>query len=160
MARIARSAMKLSTAFKPDYERYEGVRPIQVYLGRLGFGLVFALVGYKSWTSIVNHQGSWDPIQSAAVCMWAAQSLLSLIGVFHPLKMLPLVLFEIVYKLLWLAIVAWPLWSANRLAGSPAEELTYAFLGVVLPIVFVPWPYVFRKYIWSQPVRQSHFSRA
>ena len=64
--------------------------------------------------------------------------------------MLPLVLFEIAYKLLWLAVVAWPLCSANRLAGSPSEGLTYAFLPVVVPVAFVPWGYVFRKYIWSQ----------
>jgi len=143
--------MKLSTALKPDYERHEGVRPIIVLLLRLGYGLVFAFVGYTSWTRIINHQGDWDPIQAAALCMFASHSLLSLIGIFHPLKMLPLVLFEISYKLIWLVTVAWPLWSAHRLAGSPAEGMTYAFLPVVVPIVFVPWPYVFRKYIWSQP---------
>jgi hypothetical protein len=141
--------MKLSTAFKPDYERYEGVSPIIVLLLRLGYVLVFLSVGNISWTRIINHQGAWDPVQAAALSMWASHSLLSLVGVFHPLKMLPLVLFEIGYKLIWLAIVAWPLWSANRLAGSPAEGMTYAFLPVVVPIVFVPWPYVIRKYIWS-----------
>ena len=69
--------------------------------------LVF--VSNISWTRILNHQGAWDPIQAAALCMWASTSLMSLIGVFHPLQMLPLLLFEIGYKLLWLAIVAWPL---------------------------------------------------
>jgi hypothetical protein len=143
--------MKLATAFKPDYERYEGVRPIIVYMLRLGYGLAFAFVGYTSWTRIINHRGAWDPIQAAALCMFASHSLLSLVGIFHPLKMVPLVLFEIVYKLLWLIIVAWPLWSANRLVGSPAEGMAYAFLPVVVPIVFVPWGYVFRTYIRSQP---------
>jgi len=143
--------MKLTTAFKPDYERYEGVRPIQVFALRLGFVLVLVIVGNISWTRFINHQGDWDPIPAAALSMWAAHSLLSLIGVFRPLQMLPLVLFEIGYKILWLAIVAWPLWSANRLVGSPAEDLTYAFLPVVVPIVLVPWSYVFRKYVWSQP---------
>jgi hypothetical protein len=79
--------------------------------------------------------------------MWAAHSLLSLIGISRPLTMLPLVLFEIVYKLLWVATVALPLWSANQLVGSSAEELTYAFLWVVIPMAFMPWPYVFRRYI-------------
>jgi hypothetical protein len=143
--------MKLATAFKPDYERYEGLRPIIVALLRLGYALVFVFVGYTSWSRIINHQGAWEPVGAAALSMWVSHSLLSLIGVFHPLKMLPLVLFEIVYKLVWLAIVAWPLWSANRLVGSPAEGMTYAFLPVVVLIVFVPWPYVFRKYIWIRP---------
>jgi len=140
--------MQLTTAFKPDYEQYEGVRPIQIYGLRLGYLLVLLFVGNISWTRIITHRGDWDPLPAAALCMWGASSLLSLIGIFRPLKMLPLVLFEIGYKLLWLAIVAWPLWSADRLAGSPAEDMTYSFLAVVVPIVGVPWGYAFRKYIW------------
>ena len=105
--------MKLTPVFKPDYQRHEGVRPIQVHLLRLGYALVFAFVGYTSWTRIINHQGAWDSVQAAALSMWASQSLLSMIGVFHPLKMLPLVLFEISYKLIWLVVVAWPLWFSQ-----------------------------------------------
>jgi hypothetical protein len=141
--------MTLKTAFKPDYERYEGVRPIIVHLLRLGYLLVFLTVGNISWRRLIGHEGAWDPLQAAALSMWAAHSVLSLVGVFQPLKMLPLVLFEIAYKVIWLAVVAWPLWLANRLAGSSAEGLTYAFLPVLVPIVLVPWPLVFRKYLWS-----------
>ena len=151
--------MKLNTAFKPNFERYEGVRPIQIYALRLGFLLVLVFVGNTSWRSILNHQGDWDPLPAAAVAMWASCSLLSLVGIFRPLQMLPLVLFEIGYKLLWLAIVARPLWSANRLAGSPAEALTYSFLPVVVPIVGVPWGYVFRKYIRGRPGQQLPLRR-
>lgn len=62
-------------------------------------------------------------------CRWASYSLLSIVGVFHPLKMLPLVVFEIIYKLVWLIIVAYPLWSAGQLAASPAEGMTDASCG-------------------------------
>jgi hypothetical protein len=83
--------MTLPTAFTPDYERYDGVRPIQ----------------------------------------------------------------EIGYKLIWLAAVAWPLWSASQLAGAPAEGMTYSFLPVVLPIALMPWRYVLRTYVWSQAGRDQ-----
>jgi hypothetical protein len=63
--------------------------------------------------------------------------------------MLPLVLLEIMYKLLWLLLVAYPLWSTNRLIGSPAENMTYAFLWVALPIVAMPWKYAFESYIFK-----------
>ena len=33
----------------------------------------------------------------------------------------PLVLLEIAYKVMWLILVAYPLWSTNQLAGSLAE---------------------------------------
>jgi hypothetical protein len=142
--------MKISAVFKPDYERYEGVRPFNIYLLRLLFLLVVVFVGYDSWTYIVNHKGSWDHVKAAAFCMWASYSLLSIIGVFQPLKMLPLVLFEILYKIVWLIIVAYPLWSANQLSGSPAEAMTYAFLWVLLPIVATPWKYVLVKYVLNR----------
>jgi hypothetical protein len=139
--------MRIPAVLKPDYERYEGVRPVNVYLLRLLFLLVFLFVGYDSWTYILSHKGSWDHVKAAAFCMWASYSLLSIIGVFHPLKMLPLVMFAIIYKIVWLIIVAYPLWSANQLAGSPAEGMTNAFLWVVLPIVAMPWKYAVDQYV-------------
>ena len=45
------------------------------------------------------------------------------------------------------AVVAYPLWSNNELAGSAAEEMTYAFSWVVLAIVAMPWRYAVRTYI-------------
>jgi len=132
----------------PDYERYEGVRPINIYLLRLLFLLIVVFVASDSWSAILTHKGQWDHVKAAAVCMWAAYSVLSIFALFNPLKWLPIVMFEIVYKIIWLVIVAYPLWSTNRLAGSPAEEMTYAFVWVILPIVAMPWAYAFRTYVW------------
>ena len=63
--------------------------------------------------------------------------------------MLPIILLEIFYKLLWLVLVAYPLWSKGTLAGSPAEGIASAFSWVILPIVAVPWGYVFVNYIYK-----------
>ena len=138
----------LTAVFKPDHERYEGVRPINIYLLRLLFLLVVIFVASDSWSAILKHEGPWDHVRAAAMCMWAAYSVLAIFGLFQPLRWLPLVLFEIFYKVVWLVIVAYPLWSTNQLAGSPAEGMTHAFLWVILPIVAVPWGYAFRTYLW------------
>ena len=136
----------ITAIFKPDHERYEGVRPINIWLLRLLFLLIVLFVVSDSWSAILNHKGPWDPVKAAAVCMWAAYSVLSIFGLINPLRWLPLVMFEIFYKLIWLVIVAHPLWSTNKLAGSPAEEMTYAFVWVILPIVAMPWSYAIRTY--------------
>lgn len=82
-----------------------------------------------------------------AWCVWASFSVLALLGIVRPLKMLPLVLVEIAYKVPWLIVVAYPLWSTNQLADSPrAEHLTYVFLLVALPIIATPWKHVFDHY--------------
>jgi len=137
----------IKATLAPDHERYDGVRPIQIFAMRVGYVLVFVTVGIVTWSRILQHEGGWDPLVAAAVSMWAGSSVLSVLGLIHPLKWLPIVLFEIAYKSIWLVIVAYPLWSSDRLAGSPAEGLAHAFLWVVVPIVAVPWGYVLRTYV-------------
>src|SRR5687768_8821392 len=128
----------LPRLFTPDHVRYDGVRPINVYLLRLIFILVLVFVGMDSWGAIVRHTGAWDHVRAVAFCIWAAYSALSLLGVIHPLRMLPIMLLIIFYKTLWLVAVALPLWRAGTLAGSPAEAMTYVFLWVPLLVVAVP----------------------
>jgi hypothetical protein len=45
-------------------------------------------VGRRSWHQIISHRGDWDPYLGAAVSMWASSSLLSVLGIFHPLTIL------------------------------------------------------------------------
>ena len=143
--------MSVKTLFTPDYVRYEGVRPIKIHLLRLIYLLMFVFVGSDSWISIVTHQGPWDHVRAVAFCVWASYSTLSVLGLIHPLRMLPIILFMIGYKVLWLVVVAYPLWRADALAGSPAEEMTRVFLWIPLPILAVPWKYVFQNYVmWSK----------
>lgn len=133
-------------SFGPDYERYEGVYKINIYLLRLLYLLMIVFVGSDSWTAIFTHQGPWDHVKAVAFCVWAAYSTLSILGLINPLKMLPIILFEIFYKSIWLVIVAYPLWSTHQLAGSSAEGMTNAFLWLPLPLIATPWGYVFRTY--------------
>jgi hypothetical protein len=142
------SAFSVKRIFARDFERYEGVRPIQIYLMRLGFLLVIVLVGNIAWSGIFTHEGDWDPLTAVALSMWAGSSVLSVFGLINPLRWIPLVLFEIAYKSIWLVVVAYPLWSAGTLAGSRAEGIALSFVPVIVPILVMPWGYVLRTYVW------------
>lgn len=131
----------ISKLFARDHDRYEGVRPVQVYLLRVVFALTFVFVGMGSWTTIINHDGNWKPLNAVAFSVWAAYSTLSFLGILKPLKMLPLIAFQVSYKILWLIIVAYPLWVTGKIVGSDAENMTKDFLWVILPIVAMPWRY-------------------
>jgi hypothetical protein len=126
--------------------RYDGVRPINIYLLRLVFILMFFVLGKTAWTHLLTHRGAWDPDNAIAWCVWTAFATLGGLGIFRPLKMLPILLLEIFYKVLWLVMVAYPLWATDRLAGSSAQDTTSAFLWVILPIIAVPWRYVVVNY--------------
>ncbi|MBB5316607.1 hypothetical protein [Tunturibacter empetritectus] len=129
--------------------KYEGVRPINIYLLRLLYILMFFVLGKQAWTHVLTHQGSWEPMDAVAWCLWTAFATLAGLGIIRPLKMLPIVLLEVFYKVLWLIVVAYPLWSKGMLAGSSAEGTTSAFLWVILPIVAVPWGYAFITYVYN-----------
>ncbi len=120
---------------------------IIIYLLRLVYLLMFFVLGKDTWRQILFHQGIWDPSDAVAWCVWTAFATLAGIGIFRPLLMLPILLLEIFYKLLWLGIVAYPLWAKGTLWDSPAAGTASAFLWVLLPIVAVPWGYVFANYI-------------
>ena len=137
----------LKKVFGRDYERWEGVPKINIYLLRLLFILMLVFLGKDSWTHILTFKGTWNPMTAMAWCIWASYSVLSILGIIHPLKMLPIVMLEILYKVIWLILVAYPLWSSNQLAGSPPEGMTNVFLLVILPILAMPWRYFFKKYI-------------
>lgn len=133
--------------FKPDYENYEGVRRINIYVMRLFFALMFIFVAKDAWTKIITHEGAWESMEAVVWCVWAAYATLAILGIFHTLKMLPLMLFMVFYKGIWLAIVAYPLWREGTFVGSPEEEMTYVFMGIIIPILFMPWKYVFNNYV-------------
>ena len=137
----------IGNVFKRDHQNYEGVYRINIYLLRLLFFLIIIFVGPESWHYIFNFKSTGDHVKAAAYAIWASYSVLAIIGFIKPLLMIPIVLLEILYKLIWLTIVAYPLWSSGKLIGSPAEEMTFAFVWVILAIIAVPWKYIFRKYI-------------
>jgi len=144
----------IAAIVRPD-DRSEGVRRINIYLLRLLFVLMFFVLGRETWTHILTHRGPWEPYDAVAWCVWTAFATLAGVGIIRPLKLLPIVLLEIFYKLLWLILVAYPLWSSGTLAGSSAQDTTSKFLWVILPIVAVPWGYVFANYIRNPPQVRS-----
>ena len=127
------------------HERY-GVPRINIYLLRTLYLLMVVFLGNDAWSYIASHEGPWNPEAAMAWSVWAAFSLLAGIGLFHPLRMLPIVLLEILYKSIWLVVVGFPLMSAGTLDGR-AEEMMFSFGLVVLPIVATPWGYVYRTFL-------------
>lgn len=138
---------KMANIFKPDYKQWDGVPTYKIYLLRLLYVLMFLFLGKDAWTFIFTHKGVWDPAEAMNFTVWASYSVLAFFGILRPLKMLPIVMLEILYKTIWLILVAYPLWMSNQLAGSPAEGMTFVFALVILPILAMPWKYFLRHYI-------------
>ncbi len=119
------------------------VSTLRLYVMRFVYLLNFVLLGSDVWPELVRHQGAWDPLKGVAYSFWAALSLLSVLGLRYPLKMLPLLLLQLLYKAVWLIAVALPMWSAVR-----STDLTRAMvIGVVVDVIGIPWAYVVTTYV-------------
>jgi hypothetical protein len=74
--------------------------------------------------------------------MW----LLACFGLRYPLQMLPILLFELVWKTIWLIDYGLPQWRAGVHTTQFTEDFKAIALGVIL-IPIIPWGYVFRHYL-------------
>ncbi len=71
---------------------------------------------------------------------------LALIGLRHPAKMLPILVFELIWKIAWLAAVALPLWAHHQLDPATTKVASAILFGIVV-IAVTPWRFVFAQYL-------------
>jgi hypothetical protein len=108
----------------------------------VGLGLVI-------WPGVIHHDKPWGLMQGFVNCMLAAFGLLCALGVRYPLQMLPVLLWELTWKTIWLIVVALPAWLAGPLDAAMMENLFAVGVVVIIPIA-MPWGYVVNKYL-KQP---------
>jgi hypothetical protein len=73
-------------------------------------------------------------------------SLLAVLGLRYPVKLLPLLLFESAWKVLWLSLVALPKAALGSLDAGTTETVFSCSL-VVLILAVIPWRYVWRHFV-------------
>jgi hypothetical protein len=121
-----------------------GLRLWQVNLLRVGYFVMGAGLAVYKWPLLVDH-GPWGLAEGTVQCMLVAMSVLALLGLRYPTRMLPILLFEVAWKLTWLGVMALPLWSDGTLVGA-AREQTVTVLWVAIIIAVIPWGHVVRQY--------------
>ena len=98
------------------------------------------------WPSIIAPPSSVANASTVIRSLLGALALLSVLGLRYPLKMLPLLLFELLWKVIWVVAFALRMWLAGGLDDYASETLFACMMGVVLVPIVMPWGYVFRHY--------------
>lgn len=119
---------------------------LRLYLLRSGYLLIAVGLGSQIWPEILHPTRNWELMQGVVLSMLGAMSALSVLGLRYPLKMLPLLFFELAWKSIWLLTVALPHWSADKLDAATTETAIACLMAVVFPIV-IPWRYVIENYV-------------
>lgn len=125
---------------------------------RATYLLIALAMGAQIWPLILNHPANVEHMRGVSRAFLGALTLLCLVGARYPVKMLPLLLFEFVWKAIWVAAFGLPLWLTHQLDAATADTMKACLMGVVLVPLVLPWGYVIRHYIrepgdpWRRPI--------
>jgi len=132
------------------------ISTFRLYLLRAVYLLNFVGLGVLVWPALINHPQTWDPLHGVAFSFWAALSLLMGLGIRYPLQMLPMLFIQLLYKIIWLAAVAYPMWTIGKSTGMLQDFA----IPVVIDLIVIPWPYVFAHYVRKPGERWRRASAA
>lgn len=121
---------------------------------RAMYALVVVGLGTVVWPQFFGRTQPWPLAGGVKSCMLVSFSLLSLLGLRYPLQMLPILLWELVWKIVWFSVIAAPLWLTGRMdEGTLATAIECSV--VVLIALAIPWRYVFDHYVRKPADRWS-----
>lgn len=123
------------------------VSTLRLYLLRATYLLLVVGLAFDQWPGLIRHPDTWSLMRGVVCAMLVAVSLLALLGLRYPLQMLPLLLFELAWKTVWLAGIALPIWSAGRMDAATQETAVNCLMGLVIFPIVIPWRYVFVHYV-------------
>ena len=119
----------------------------RLYLLRAMYLLIGVGLALTIWPHIVAPTSLVAGPDSVIRALLGALAPMCLLGLRYPLRMLPLLLFELLWKLIWVVASALPMWLGPGLDQYASDTLFATLMGVVLVPIVLPWGYVFEHYI-------------
>jgi hypothetical protein len=117
---------------------------VRLYVLRATYLLMVVGLGATIVPEILGHTVmARGVIPSLLGALWA----LAFLGLRYPLQMLPLLMFELAWKAIWLFAYGLPQRSAGQIPPTFAEDFPNITLGVILLPLVIPWGYVWRHYV-------------
>ncbi len=136
----------------------------RLHLMRIGYlfmGLGLAVV---KWPMVIGYDRSTPLFEGVVAVLLTAMSLLAFLGLRYPVRLLPILLFETLWKLIWLSVVALPALLAGDVDQAMSETVVSCSLVVVI-VAVVPWRHVWEHYVTAEGdrwmgARRSRASRS
>lgn len=134
----------------PNPDGFPTVPQWQIHVMRLTFLLMAVIMGSMVWYRLIFEYADWPVDRGLAKAMLGALALMALIGVRYPLQMLPLMIYETLWKTVWLIVIAFRSWLAGKWTAD-IEALFQDCIGIVVAYIAMPWRYVWARY-FAQPM--------
>ena len=111
------------------------------------FFLNFISLFVDNWSAVLFPTEQMDTLSGVAISFWAGFSLLNLIGVRFPLKMLPILLLQLLYKSAWIVGTYLPAKDSGLLNPALTEFFWICVAGITLNLLIIPWGYAYQTYL-------------
>ena len=115
---------------------------------RVGYFVMVVGLAVTKWPEFLAHE-PWELKHGTVLTMLVAMSVLALLGLRYPQRMLPILLFEVGWKATWLGSVALPLWLDGNLTGATREQ-TVAVLWVIIVVAVIPWRHTVDQFVLAR----------
>ncbi|TDU83706.1 hypothetical protein EV138_6170 [Kribbella voronezhensis] len=114
---------------------------------RVGYAFMGVGLAIVKWPLLIHDVRTLPVPAGVVTCLLTALSLLVFLGLRYPVKLLPILLFEVTWKVIWVATVAIPHLVADDL-NPEARAVLVNCLFVVVVVAVIPW-----RYTWTHFVR-------
>jgi hypothetical protein len=118
-------------------------------LMRVGYAVMGVGLAVVRWPDVINYDSSMPLFEGVVAVLLTAMSLLAFLGLRYPVRLLPILLFESLWKVIWLSVVALPALAAGDVDQAMSEVIVSCTL-VVLILAVVPWRYVWQRYVTAE----------
>ena len=119
-------------------------------------------LGLTIWPSIIAPAQPVADVKTVVRALLGAIAVGALLGLRYPLQMLPVLLFELLWKVIWIFAFALPAWQHGNLDAYATQTLFECLPGLVLVPLAIPWGYFMQSYIrapsepWRPARRAEH----
>jgi hypothetical protein len=118
----------------------------RLYTLRAAYLVMAAGLGVYIWPAVIHHTNEFAASRGVQFALLAGLGATAALGLRYPVQMLPVLLFELIWKTIYLTAFALPLWSAHEINAATAEDIKAVLMAVVF-IPLIPWRYVFAHYV-------------
>ena len=127
----------------------QGVQDLPVWrlnAMRIGYALMGVGLALVKWPLVIGYDRSLPLYEGIVAVLLTAMSLLAFLGLRYPVRLLPILLFESLWKAIWLAVVAVPAILADDVDAAMRQVIVNCTVGVIV-VAVTPWRYVWRRYV-------------
>jgi hypothetical protein len=116
-------------------------------LMRVGYLLMAVGLAIVKWPLFIQGSAASLPVfEGVVAALLAAMGVLAFVGLRYPVQLLPILVFECLWKSIWLTTIALP----HLVAGDMSPEMTTMMSSVLVYVVVIaltPWDYVWQRYV-------------